>query len=95
MSEPVRFLLNGQRIDARGLSPQTTLLGSVIDEPPTQCEIGAAGVAIRGKHPGSIAIDAGILAVRETAARQPAPQLGKRRLRPRSRQASSTRSPDR
>ena len=26
MSEPVRFLLNGQRIDVGGLSPQTTLL---------------------------------------------------------------------
>ncbi len=32
MSEPVRFLLNGARVDAGGLSPQTTLLEFLRDE---------------------------------------------------------------
>ena len=42
------------------------------------CPIGTAGVAIRGKHPGSIAIAiaAEMLAVRETAARLSSPHLG-------------------
>ncbi len=42
------------------------------------CPIGTAGVAIRGKHPGSIAIAiaAEMLAVRETAARLSTPHLG-------------------
>ncbi len=40
------------------------------------CPIGTAGVAIRGKHPGSIAIAAEIPAVRETAARLSTPHLG-------------------
>ena len=51
MREPVRFLLNDQRIDT-------------------------AGVAMRGKHPGSIAIAAETLAVRQTAARQSTPHPG-------------------
>jgi xanthine dehydrogenase small subunit len=32
MSEPVRFLLNGERVDVAGLSPQTTLLEFLRDE---------------------------------------------------------------
>jgi xanthine dehydrogenase small subunit len=32
MSEPVRFLLNGERVDVAGLSPQTTLLEYLRDE---------------------------------------------------------------
>ena len=32
MSEPVRFLLNGERVDVTGLSPQTTLLEFLRDE---------------------------------------------------------------
>src|SRR5204863_1516936 len=32
MSEPVRFLLNGERVDVAGLPPQTTLLEFLRDE---------------------------------------------------------------